>query len=271
MRKILYFALILILAACTPKKMDYQAVQENENQLDSITYALSQATISFETKKELEEKYNIQYETVKNSYTQYLVDNLDKTEAQEILSTSKWTRRLNQEQLETVLSKANSEFKETEIYTKYNDRLNNMKTSGPGNVYKDIISKDTLNNEIKLSDYIGNGKIILLDFWASWCPPCRAEMPTLVALHDQYKEENFEIVGYSLDNNEEAWKKGINNLNITWTQMSDLEGWNSSGVLSYVVQSIPCLILIDQEGKIIARENNWEEMKPAFEALLKKS
>jgi thiol-disulfide isomerase/thioredoxin len=144
-----------------------------------------------------------------------------------------------------------------------------MKTSIPGNPFKDIISKDPQGNEIKLSDYAGKGKYILLDFWASWCPPCRAEMPRLVELYDTYKDKNFEIIGYSLDEDEDAWKKGIEQLNITWPQMSDCESWDSPAVKLYAVQAIPCILLIDPDGTIIERDLAGEELSAKIKAVIK--
>ena len=72
-----------------------------------------------------------------------------------------------------------------------------------------------------------SGKVVLIDFWASWFPPCRKEMPHLVELYKQYKNKGFEIVGISLDSKPEAWAKGVKDLNITWTQLSDLKGWQT--------------------------------------------
>ena len=113
------------------------------------------------------------------------------------------------------------------------------------------------------------GKYVLLDFWASWCGPCRREMPNLVEAYAQYKNKGFEIVGVSLDQSGEAWKDAIQKLNITWPQMSDLKYWNSEGAQLYAVSSIPHTVLIDGEGTIIARGLHGEELQKKLAEVLK--
>ena len=113
--------------------------------------------------------------------------------------------------------------------------------------------KDLKGKNVKLSDYVGKGKVVLVDFWASWCGPCRREMPNLVEAYKQYKGKNFEIVGVSLDRDEAAWKNMSKELKITWPQMSDLKFWQCEGAQLYAVSSIPHTVLIDGNGTIIAR------------------
>ena len=114
---------------------------------------------------------------------------------------------------------------------------------------------------VKLSDYVGKGKVVLVDFWASWCGPCRREMPNLVEAYAKYKNKNFEIVGVSLDQSADAWKEAIKKLNITWPQMSDLKYWNCEGAQLYAVSSIPHTVLIDGEGTILARGLHGDELQ----------
>ena len=114
---------------------------------------------------------------------------------------------------------------------------------------------------VKLSDYVGKGKVVLVDFWASWCGPCRREMPNLVETYAKYKGKNFEIVGVSLDQDGAAWKEAIKKMNMTWPQMSDLKFWQSEGAQLYAVNSIPHTVLIDGSGKIIARGLHGEELQ----------
>ena len=116
-----------------------------------------------------------------------------------------------------------------------------------GQKFIDFAMNTPEGKEVKLSDFISQNKYTLIDFWASWCGPCRAEMPNVVAAYNAFKAKGFGIVGVSLDNNAEAWKKAIKDLNITWAQMSDLKGWSCEGAKLYGVRAIPATVLVDRK------------------------
>lgn len=97
------------------------------------------------------------------------------------------------------------------------------------------------------------GKVVLIDFWASWCRPCRIENPNVVKAYQKYKGEGFEIYGVSLDKSQDAWVKAIQQDELNWINVSDLGGWNSAGAATYGVRSIPANFLIDENGIIIAK------------------
>lgn len=138
-----------------------------------------------------------------------------------------------------------------------------------GQKFIDFAMNTPEGKEVKLSDFISQNKYTLIDFWASWCGPCRAEMPNVVAAYNAFKAKDFGIVGVSLDNNAEAWKKAIKDLNITWVQMSDLKGWSCEGAKLYGVRAIPATVLVDQEGTIVARNLRGEELAAKLGELLK--
>ena len=137
-----------------------------------------------------------------------------------------------------------------------------------GKQFKDFEMADVDGNMHKISEYVSANKVTLIDFWASWCGPCRAEMPAVKAAYEAYKGKGFGIVGVSLDNNKDAWTASIKNLGMEWAQISDLKGWNCEGAKLYGVNSIPATVLVAQDGTILARNLRGEAIQEKLAELL---
>ena len=130
---------------------------------------------------------------------------------------------------------------------------------GPGRPAPEISMKDPDGKERKLSSL--RGTVVMIDFWASWCRPCRMENPNVVRLYSKYHDKGFEIYSVSLDKNRADWVKAIEQDGLVWeNHVSDLNGWTSSGGATYGITSVPSTVLIDREGKIIARNLRGEEL-----------
>ena len=130
----------------------------------------------------------------------------------------------------------------------------------PGHVCVDIALPGPQGQTVRVRDYIGKNKLVLIDFWASWCGPCMREMPYVVKAYELYHGKGLEIVGVSLDNDKASWLQAIELSGQKWPQMSDLKGWNCQGAQFYNIQSIPANVLINEHGMIIARDLRGENI-----------
>ena len=127
------------------------------------------------------------------------------------------------------------------------------KTAFVGQQFTDFEMADPDGKMHKISDFVGEGKYILVDFWASWCGPCRAEMPNVLEAYNKYHAKGFEVIGISFDNKKDAWLKAVAQIQMPWLQLSDLKGFECAAAPIYKIDAIPDNILIDPQGKIIDR------------------
>ena len=159
--------------------------------------------------------------------------------------------------------------KKTDLGETLQSRIITASRTAIGAVAPDFTQNDPSGKPVKLSDF--RGKYVLIDFWASWCGPCRMENPSVVKAYAQFKDKNFEIIGVSLDvlNRRKAWLNAIENDKLTWTQVSDLQGWKNQVAHLYGVESIPQNFLIDPKGVIIAKDLRGENLFRMLSDILK--
>jgi peroxiredoxin len=124
-------------------------------------------------------------------------------------------------------------------------------TPGIGQKAPDISLPNPEGQKVKLSTL--KGKVVLIDFWASWCGPCRKENPFVVNVYNKYKDKGFTVFSVSLDNNKDKWLQAIEKDGLVWNHVSDLKGWNSSAADLYGIRSIPATFLLDKDGTIIGK------------------
>ncbi len=139
--------------------------------------------------------------------------------------------------------------------------INAAAKTAEGATIKDFTQKAPDETEISLMDEVKKHKVTVIDFWASWCGPCRQEMPFMMQMYDKLQSKGLGIIGISLDNDKDAWVKGTEALGFTWPQMSDLKGWDNEIAQHFQVTSIPHTIVVDQKGTILRRGLRGEELE----------
>ena len=154
---------------------------------------------------------------------------------------------------QAILDGFSQRLKDSKLGKEKQARIDAVRATVVGAVAPDFTQNDPDGKPVKLSDF--RGQWVLIDFWASWCGPCRGENPHVVAAYNQYKDKGFTVFGVSLDNPDgrEAWLKAIEDDKLTWTQVSDLKGWGNEAAKLYAVNGIPANFLLNPEGVIVAR------------------
>jgi len=215
-------------------------------------------SLSKEERKQAEEDYDNADEKETEIYLTYLKNNADNILGFDILTSLYYS--MDGALVEQYMTKLPSSFKEEPQYKRIEHYVENDKKCLPGTDYHDVTLKTPEGETKKLSDYIKEGKYTILDFWASWCGPCRAEMPNMVKIYKEFNTSGIEIIGISLDKDETAWKKAIKDMNLTWPQLSDLKFWQSKAAEIYGVQAIPMTVTIGPNGRILKKKLRGEEL-----------
>ena len=191
------------------------------------------------------------------------------------------TKDANTLQIIMRLDSYNPDYREMRTYFKKMDKkvrkstqgkifdryLQALENSSVGKKAPGITQFDVAGEPYSLQDL--KGKYVLVDFWASWCPPCRQENPKLVAMYQDFKDKNFEILGVSFDRDMSAWKKAIADDKLTWKHISDLQHWNNGAAGVYGIKAIPQNVLVSPDGIIIARNLHGDDLRKKLEEVLK--
>ncbi|HYQ55741.1 MAG TPA: TlpA disulfide reductase family protein [Draconibacterium sp.] len=172
------------------------------------------------------------------------------------------------EKLAELVSSLDPKLEQLPVIIEIKNRIEKMKILAVGKIAPDFTQNDTEGNPVKFSDIYSKNELTLIDFWAAWCGPCRAENPNVVSTYQKYKDQGFGVLGVSLDQDKAAWLKAIEDDGLTWNHVSDLAYWNNAAAELYAVRSIPASFLVDKNGKIVAKNKRGEELQKTVESFL---
>ncbi len=174
--------------------------------------------------------------------------------------------QLSQDELKEALGLMDENLQKTSMVQKMQDYIQQQENVAVGKIAPDFTQADPEGHAVKLSDL--RGKFLLVDFWASWCGPCRKENPNVVAVYNDYKDKGFDVLGVSLDKSKDDWLKAVEEDQLSWTQVSDLKSWKNEVAQQYVVKSVPSNFLLDKDGVIIAKNLRGDELRAKIAELL---
>jgi peroxiredoxin len=173
------------------------------------------------------------------------------------------------DELKSYLGKFSPEVLKSKSAKSLTDRVTVLQSVEVGKIAPEFTMNDSIGNPVKLSDIYSKNELTLVDFWASWCGPCRRENPNVVKTWNEYNKKGFTVLGVSCDNDKAKWLKAISDDKLTWNHVSDLKGWGNEAAKLYGVNSIPSNLLLDKTGKIIAKNLREEKLGENIAEILK--
>ncbi len=235
------------------------------NDMNSISFAAQDAIMSgdIETAAELEKDYNKIQQKVLLYEWDFITDNLDSYMSGLLLEVFMVENKVNKDSIIDVYESFSNRIKVSDVGKNIADLL--IQYSDPidiGETAPDFTGPSLNGSNITLSEELSKHSVTLLDFWAAWCRPCRIENPNLVRLYKSYNDSGFNIIGVSLDRTQEQWEQAVEDDNLLWTQISNLNFWNDPIARRYSIRSIPQSYLINSEGLVIGKNlkgNDLEE------------
>ena len=216
-------------------------------------------------------RYEVEYDSIEKMKENYIEGFISENSASYITPylIIKYKLNLdNSDALKSLLIGLDNSIKNSPYIELINERIDQLNLSKVGNTIPSFSLRNSINEDVSIEDF--RGQYVLIDFWASWCGPCRSENPNVVKAYNKYKQKGFTVLGISLDTDKDAWLKAISDDKLNWTHISDLQGWKNETAQKFGVRSIPFSILIDPEGIILAKNLRAQDLHEELEKQLNK-
>ena len=239
------------------------------NSMNSIARDLQQANIARDSLLlvDLQDQYKDVQDQIKDYEIRFIKDNPDSYLSALILERFVMTKQMSDEEINLIFDNLTSRIKKSKTGLNLDKALNTPKSPADvGQIAPDFEGPGPTGQLVKLEENLG--KITILDFWASWCRPCRIENPNLVRTYKKLKGKGLNVVGVSLDKSKDSWIKAIEDDGLQWPHVSHLQYWNEPIAKAYQVRSIPATFILDKNGKILAKNLRGKALEQKIEELL---
>lgn len=256
----------------SPVNETYQAFEDSYSALTKNLIKLDALLKADPENKEIKQSFNDEYLRFEKSFRELALKTIKKNISNPagVHLFKAALSSLENEDIESILAIAEPEFLRDPSVKMVVDQLEMSKKIGVGSRFADLSMFTPEGTPISLSEYLGKGTYVLIDFWASWCGPCIRELPNVLSCYKKYHNKGFDIIGVSLDEDSKAWKAAIRKFNLPWPQMSDLAGWQSKAVTTYSFSGIPHTVLVDPQGLIIAKDLRGTALEEKLAELISK-
>ncbi|NQD72186.1 AhpC/TSA family protein [Sphingobacterium shayense] len=229
---------------------------------DSLQSAFAKATVdkSAEEIESLRFDYLTEFKQKLSIYTKQAVDFASKQDnLAGFYAISTLDPEIAEQEIIAYAHNIKNKFSDNRYVTQFKQEAKKLERLAVGQIAPEITSFTPDNKPVKLTDF--RGQYVLVDFWASWCVPCRQENPNIVKQYQAYKDKGFTVLGVSLDNNPGSWLRAIKDDHLVWTQVSDLQAWSSDLIIDYKIKAIPTSYLLDPKGRILAKNLRGRELE----------